>query len=421
MITSIVLENFKCFRKIEVNPRLITVFVGPNGSGKSSVIQALALLKQSVGSDQLNLQGPLVNLRSYEQLQPNFDADKGRLRLGFGGSYELSPSLVPALGKTAHFSYASELERGRLTSSWGSISFTDRDSVRTLKIDEHNDGGDPLDVTIGKPEVTFGFGHYNAIAQLLSLRAVIQGKNDWLSRNFPEVLAAPERILERLRLVPAARGLVQPFYSLGVGRADDISLTGGLSQQEQQTATNLGYSRALEVKLSGWLEKVTEVGLRAEVVPSQSVEVKALTPNGDVNIVAEGFGTNALILLFWQLASAAKGATVMIEEPEIHLHPRAQANLASVMIDAAKAENKQIIMTTHSEHILDRLLTLVAEQQLAIDELAIYAFEKDEKGVCSANWLEVLEDGRKIGGIKDFFDPHLEELNRYVRALQTKK
>lgn len=42
MITSITLENFKCFRKVEVNPRRITAFVGPNGTGKSSVLQALA-------------------------------------------------------------------------------------------------------------------------------------------------------------------------------------------------------------------------------------------------------------------------------------------------------------------------------------------------------------------------------------------
>ena len=49
MITNITLENFKCFRKVEVNPRLLTVFIGPNGTGKSSVLQALILMKQSIG------------------------------------------------------------------------------------------------------------------------------------------------------------------------------------------------------------------------------------------------------------------------------------------------------------------------------------------------------------------------------------
>ena len=62
MITNITLRNFKCFRELEVNPKLITVFIGPNGTGKSSVLQALLLLKQSQGTDQINYQGEFINL-----------------------------------------------------------------------------------------------------------------------------------------------------------------------------------------------------------------------------------------------------------------------------------------------------------------------------------------------------------------------
>ena len=47
VITNITLENFKCFRHISVDPKLVTVFIGPNGTGKSGIIQALLLLKQS--------------------------------------------------------------------------------------------------------------------------------------------------------------------------------------------------------------------------------------------------------------------------------------------------------------------------------------------------------------------------------------
>ena len=47
MITNITLENLKCFRKVEVNPKHVTLFIGPNSTGKSGVLQALLLLKQS--------------------------------------------------------------------------------------------------------------------------------------------------------------------------------------------------------------------------------------------------------------------------------------------------------------------------------------------------------------------------------------
>ena len=50
MITGIVLENFKCFKRVEIHPKRITCFVGANGTGKSSVLQAFGLLKQSLGN-----------------------------------------------------------------------------------------------------------------------------------------------------------------------------------------------------------------------------------------------------------------------------------------------------------------------------------------------------------------------------------
>ena len=85
MITSIVLENFKCFRQIEVKPRLITVFVGPNGSGKSSVLQALALLKQSIGTNGFTLQGDLINLAGEQDLLPRFKQTPVTPHIGLAG------------------------------------------------------------------------------------------------------------------------------------------------------------------------------------------------------------------------------------------------------------------------------------------------------------------------------------------------
>ena len=202
---------------------------------------------------------------------------------------------------------------------------------------------------------------------------------------------------------------------------DHISIQKGLGVLEEQLASNLGYSRATEERISEVIRRVTGTGIRVETVPPQSVEVNSLGPSGVVNIVLEGFGANALILLVHELIEAGKGATVLIEEPEIHLHPKAQAELAEVMAEMAKAEDKQIIMTTHSEHIAGRLLTLVAEKRLTTDELAIYSFDKDnETGECSAMEIGVTELGQTEGGLTGFFDTNLAEMDRYVKALQNR-
>lgn len=339
MITNINLENFKGFRKLDINPKLLTVLIGPNGTGKSSALQALLLLKQSVEVGRIYYQGELIHLSGQADIAPNFMRDNPAISIGFG--------------------------------------------------------------ITGESEI---------------FRCAVRRRMPISSLPVPAVF-----LLRQLCSVPAVRGLVRPQYHLSNEYVKQVSPRNGIDAQETQLASNLAYSRQSEEQLSNLLKKVTGAGLRAEPTPPQSVSVKSTTPSGAVNIVTEGFGANALILLLHQLLTADKGATILIEEPEIHLHPKAQAELAEVLANTAKTDNKQLIMTTHSEHIAGRLLTLVAEKQLTPDELAIFSFEKDEKGECSASEIEVLPDGRVKGGLKDFFQNELDEVNRYMNALTGKQ
>ena len=324
MITNITLENFKCFRHVSINPKLLTALIGPNGTGKSSVLQALLLQKQSLSAGKTAYQGELISL---------------------GGSADISPN------------------------------FLEKRQNSSISLD---------------------------------------------ANGFPLPSDSRRAAIEKLKFVPPARGLIRPSYDWGEDKVEQISSQQGLGAQEEQLATNLAYSGPwLEDKLSELLKKITGTGLRV-MDSSGAIEVKSLTQGGFINIVAEGFGANALIQLLHQLIIADKGATVLIEEPEIHLHPKAQAELAEVLADTAKAEDKQIIMTTHSEHIAGRLLTLVAENKLTTEELAIYSFEKDAKGECTASEIEITERGQTKGGLRSFFQADMDEMSRYVEALRAK-
>jgi predicted ATPase len=185
-------------------------------------------------------------------------------------------------------------------------------------------------------------------------------------------------------------------------------------------ATTLAYSRSDVEKVSRLMKRVTGVGFRTDTVPPQSAKPVSESQAGVFSLVAEGFGTNTLVQLLFEMVRAVPGATVLIEEPEVHLHPKAQADLASVLVEEAKADNKQVIMTTHSEHVAGRLLTLVAEGKLSPEEVAIYSFEKDENGVCSAEEIKVTEHGQVVGGLKSFFETDLDEMRRFVDALRAR-
>ena len=430
MITNITLENFKCFRQVSINPKLLTVLIGPNGTGKSSILQALLLLKQSVGEERLQFQGECIDLGDSSAIAPNFSSESVEFSFEITGDISWSDERV-SFQYGANFNAPS----GTVRASSGNLNtiIRVRNNNRvidySLKVDADKYGSTPR----------IQFRSFSADAKRskeIATLTEMPSDNDWtgplLNPNeefalrldtrirAEQILKTPRYALQQIRVVPAVRGMVRPRYPLGDVIADDVSLQAGLSSQEEQTATNLGYSRASEESLSKLLTEVTGIGLRAETVPPQSIEVNAIAPSGQVNIVAEGFGTNSLILLFHQMLNAERGTTVLIEEPEIHLHPKAQAELAEVLAETAKAEDKQIIMTTHSEYVAGRLLTLVAEGTLTTDDLAIYSFDKDEKGECSATEIEVTERGQTKGGLTGFDEATRDEMRRYVDGLRGK-
>ena len=426
MITNITLENFKCFRQVSINPKLLTVLIGPNGTGKSSVLQALLLLKQSVGEEQIQFQGECVSLKEPSVISPAFLPESERFYIGIGGSTAWKEETID-YQYSARFSSSS----GSLIYGFGGIkTYLQGREDYTLEV--------IADYYMPAPKIYLAAlsaesQRSNKITEVANLPPGNSWSASYLSPDeridlpkefsdrLSEVLNTPGFVLQHLKTAPAIRGLVRPWYGLGNGRVKDVTLSAGFSEQEEETASNLVYFEDLQHRIAQLLTAVTGVGLSAQLKPGKSVEVSSQTPSGSVNIVAEGFGTNSLIIMFYQLISADKGATVLIEEPEIHLHPKAQAELAEVLAETAKAEDKQIIMTTHSEHLVERLLLLVAEGTLTADDLAIYSFSKDEQGECFATEIEVTENGQVEGGLTDFYANNLDTLDRRVKALKRSK
>jgi predicted ATPase len=85
-----------------------------------------------------------------------------------------------------------------------------------------------------------------------------------------------------------------------------------------------------------------------------------------------GFGVSQILPVLVLLAYVPTGSTVILEQPEIHLHPAVQAGLADVLIEAATIRNVQVIVESHSEHLLRRLQRRVAEGIVRPEEFSLY-------------------------------------------------
>ena len=412
MITNIALHNFKCFRRISVDPKLITVFIGPNGTGKSGVLQALLLLKQSrydVGH--LNLDGELIRFapEAFMWQGPESRLDDVRISLSWYSAID-SEDVEGPLKFEVDLEYS---EQANLTAGCGSTKWVSSGQEYEIYFDR--------DPSMRQEFITrMGSILYEEEPAINSFSVMFDARWDSSLPSWQELSEAPAKTLANLKLVPAARGLTRGVYMLGTESSDDISGASGLGEQEDNTATTLAYSRHEVGKVSHLMKRITGVGFRVDTVPPQSAKPVSESLAGDFSILAEGFGTNALVHLLFEIVRTVPGATVLIEEPEIHLHPKAQADLASVLAEEVKSDGKQMIIATHSEHVVGRLLTLVAEGKLSADELAIYSFEKDKNGVCSASEIKVTDRGQVSGGLKSFFETDLDEMRRYVDALRAK-
>lgn len=98
-----------------------------------------------------------------------------------------------------------------------------------------------------------------------------------------------------------------------------------------------------------------------------------ISPGGAEALLTDvGFGVSQVLPVVTLLQYVPEGSTVILEQPEIHLHPLAQANLADVIINAAQHRRVQVVLESHSEHLLLRLQRRIAEQEISADDIKLY-------------------------------------------------
>ena len=296
MIANITLRNFKCFREVSVLPKLVTVLIGPNGTGKSSVLQALLLLKQWTDTGAtMELEGNLVCLDHKDFLNHGFRSEEPQVDVELAGRWNVPP---PDVESPVEFHLAFVFDAAAKCVSRRTSAQFDFLGERVNIPDPDSGRHDQFSYSGGA--ITYRDGVGVEIARLVESRQ----RPFERATEMAEALRAPRTLLDTMRMVPAIRGLGRRIYPLGVEPHDEISSADGLSAQEAAMATTMAYSAAEVSRASDWMKQVTGVGLKAEIVPPQSVKPVSTTPLGEPSLLSEGFGTNALIQLLFELARA---------------------------------------------------------------------------------------------------------------------
>jgi predicted ATPase len=127
-----------------------------------------------------------------------------------------------------------------------------------------------------------------------------------------------------------------------------------------------------------------------------------------INVAAMGEGLSQIMTTMAGVLMSSSGECLLIEQPEIHLHPAAQADLGDLFIETVETNKAQVIVETHSEHLLLRIRRRVAEGKIRPEQLAILYVEK-VKGESRVRHLELNGRGHFDEWPEGFFEEGYRE------------
>jgi predicted ATPase len=411
-------QNFKSWRNTgEVELAPVTGFFGTNSSGKTSLLQMLLLLKQTTASADrrqvLNLGGD----------------DRSPVSLGlvrdvvFGHDLDLPLSLEFGWTPPNAIAPPNPVDPSEPLFVANHLTFSTEVAVRQEQLYVER----------------FGYQCDNTSVEMVSskaprhrrdpeyqLTATVAGRRDFLTRvtgrpwNLPppaKCYGFPDEVLayfqnsefvgslelelerqfgERLFYLGPLRSYPERQYTWQGSRPADVGRTGDRAIEALLASRLRGKTNArklnargravrritVEEHVAGWLKDLDlissfDVERISEEADIYRVLVRRSPGSTAVLLTDVGFGVSQILPVLVLLAYVPEGSTVLLEQPEIHLHPAVQAGLADVILEAARMRRVQVLVESHSEHLLKRLQRRVAEESADAANIALYFCDHD--------------------------------------------
>lgn len=407
----------------------LTVLAGVNSGGKSSLIQPLLLLKQTIEATHdpgpLKIDGPNVRFSELDQ----FFSKSKKKALGL-----LSFDLEFTARKEG-FTFSADkrilkLENNRIEANGESLVLVGESSTisELIKITEplFQRQWDEKEAIIGndqKIDLKRNRAVFNPTLSLprtghsisSDLRVLIYFSGD-------EIGKLSLQWVRNLIHVPGLRGVPMRGYPVsGVGsnfpgRFEDYTASVIKRWQDDKDSRVQMVSDALETLGLTWKVSTVDidgatVDIRIGRLPKESKGSK----DDLVSIADVGFGVSQVMPVVVALFAAQPGQAVYIEQPEIHLHPRAQMALAGLLVDAANRD-VQVIVETHSALLLTSLQTLIAQQKIDAADVKLHWVSRDASGSSMVTTAELDADGAYGDWPVDFDETADEATTNYLNA-----
>lgn len=397
-------SGFKSISSVErFNFKKLTLLAGINSSGKSSLIQALLLLKQtfeSGGNEILKTRGDYVNAnepldlvhgktrkRKLEYVVTLYademeNADEFGEYLPEGEQLQqLDIALTFSLNGTAHLDdmqidlwYGCETEREtfKLHRNTSKDTF-DISSSQPAMV---NNNGGKYKKNLKGYTLSFKYGFLpffgESEGEIVSF-TIIKNIQSVLSRLFAAICyVGPQRVKPEL-----ARSYSQIDFK-------DVGLNGENTRfllNEKKGTMVEGYDKKLVELVNEWIVGRMNLAKSINVTRDANKLYRVMVTNEsgvEVDLCQTGFGLSQILPIVTQGLLTPKGGTFIVEDPDVHMHPRVQAEAVNFFADLI-AHGRKVIVETHSDHIVTRMRLLLAQGSISHDDVNV-CFVTNEEG-----------------------------------------
>lgn len=357
MIKELTINGFKCIDYFEFSVKNLTLLTGMNSAGKSTVLQALLILIQSYRNEKkiMPLKGELVNVGAFSDVR-NYIAGSKEILISAGievDGKDYSPQVI-----------IHENE-----------GYTEIGIIK-LKEDE------------GKEQDYFGN------KKIVYLSADRVGAKDVYDKN------------------PNQDGDVGVHCQFAF---DYLRRNSYMPLTESNFIKDASVGKTLEHQVNFWLEYLAGYSVKAEALQGTELVKVSYAKRGTnryIRPINVGTGISYVSAIVISALSCNKGDVIIIENPEIHLHPKAQSLIIEFLAFLSN-QGLQVIIETHSDHIYNGVRKAVKSGGIDENLVGVYFFKQDEKALCSPVEIRIDRYGlvdNNVKGLFDQFDDDLDEL-----------
>jgi predicted ATPase len=440
MLSSIQLQNLRSFGTSGALPlRPLTIIVGPNNAGKSTILDSLLLLRQTLNDPSylpaFVTAGSLIDMGGFDDLiRGGAEAADRTITISLSipdvvaDSWPVpttrsnTPPPPPATALTAAFTLDPNTSQIRLCAAEFS-----RDSDTILEI-AWSDEADALVVRAPAAFTMCPVSPYNFIPDL-GLPEQPPDDPDTAFRYIDAVAVSSIRAQQWHKLIDGVGHISpvrRPIPHMTIagrtaatrGEAEGENLVRLLSISQAKTPTG----RPLLEAVAYWMTE--RFGMLASLHPQKidrTGRVLALTADDregfpNTNVANMGEGISQLLPVVSSVVMTLPGDALLVEQPELHLHPAAQAALGDLFVESiTDLHGPQFIVETHSEHLLLRIRRRIAENVISPDLVSVLYISKAD-GESRVSRLELTQEGNFMDWPPGFFEEGYNEALDLARA-----